>query len=86
LAKSSAILHRKVQEPLVYRTPADFATLLDHCRQTQERATVISLIEPGRACYRISPDRWIALNLRLHTTLNIGGSVASGAAGGSSLQ
>jgi hypothetical protein len=56
LTESCAVLDGQMQEPLVYRTPANFATFLAHRRGQggpDAYIMVISLIGPWSAWYRI---------------------------------
>jgi hypothetical protein len=56
LTESSAIFDSQMQEPLVYRTPANFAIFLAHRRGQEALDTyimIISLIGRWSPCYRI---------------------------------
>jgi hypothetical protein len=79
LTESSTILDSEVQEPLTYRSPADFATFLAHRRgqgPVDGYIMVMPLIGVGGHVTGFPPGQWLPLqNLRLHFTskLEIGG-------------
>ena len=77
LAKSCAVFDGQMQEPLVYRTPANFATFLAHRRgqgAPEAYIMVISLIGPWSACYRIGSKAsgCPCKTFGLHLTSNLG--------------
>ncbi|MGH8115271.1 MAG: hypothetical protein ACREPS_09510, partial [Rhodanobacteraceae bacterium] len=83
LTKARAVLHGKVQEPFVYRTPTNLATLFAHYTQTQGRSTVIPLMEAGGRVRQVPPGQLQPLQkLRLTYYPNLRNAAASGTAGG----